>query len=240
MSYVESVEPTYCTVEDVAETLDLPDDSDPMGMFMFSDVSHPSYSRVEKLILAAEDEIDRRTKRTWRENYVKDHVANLNMYWHDENGLRMDYYRQGGNYVQLRRDVRPWDPSKGDKLEIRRYQSSWEDITDTVSDAGGGKAWFDYPQGKLYMRVRYYQPPENSVRISYRFGSQEAVPMGINRLCCLLVASQIVNMSVFNIKVGLGGDIAGVRDSLLRNWDVEMGRLFTSFQRTGPVISMLR
>lgn len=246
MAYTIDTEPTYCTVEDVEETLDFPSPDDPTGIFRFSDVSHPSYNRVVKLILAAEDEIDRRTQRSWRVNYVKDHITSIQTYWHDLNGVRMAYFRNGGDYVQLHKDILPWDPEQGDKLEIRTHGNQWIDITNVMVDgrspvdAHNISQWFDYKHGKLYIRTRLYQVKANALRISYRYGSEEPIPLGINRLAALTVASQILAMDMYQIKMGLGGDIAGVKDQTLNRWQEEMGRLYTSFQRTGTVHSLLR
>ena len=241
-----NTEPTYCTVEDVEETLDFPSPDDPMGIFRFSDVSHPSYDRVVKMILAAEDEIDRRTRKTWRVNYVKDHVASIQTYWHDINGVRMGYFQNGGDYVQLHRDVLPWDPEQGDKIEIRTHGNQWIDLSDVSIDGNSPELgpnvnqWIDHEHGKLYLRTRLYQVKANAVRISYRYGSEEPIPPGINRLACLTVASQILSMDMYSIKMGLGGDIAGVKDQVLNRWADEIGRLYSSFQRTGSVHSLLR
>jgi len=246
MSYTDSTEPTYCTVEDVEETLGLSDPNNPLDIFRFSDVSQPRLDRVVKLILASEDEIDRRTRRTWRVNYVKDYVATIQTYWNDINGIRMEYYQQGGNYIQLRKDIRPWDPEQGDKLEIRSRYNQWNDITNANYDGdpqgydGRTAYWFDYPYGKLYLRTRMFQVKPNALRISYRYGSDEPIPSGINRLCCLLTASKIITMGIYDVKLGLGGDIAGVKDSLLRSWQTEIGTLYSSFQRSGSVHSLLR
>jgi hypothetical protein len=249
MAYSTAQEPTYCSVDDVAETLDLPDPNDPLGMFRFSDMSHPSYSRVEKMILGAEDEIDRRTFRSWRENCVVDHLESIHTYWPDRNGVRMDYWNNGGDFVQLEQNVLPWDPTKGDKLEVRTRGNNWRDITDTYNpdrdqydpyDKQAGGFWIDYEMGKLYIRTRLFQTRANAVRISYRYGSCEPVPWAINRLCCLIVASQIVVQGVYDTKVGMGGDISGVKNQLLSSWEGEMMRLYSSYQRCGPVVSMLR
>lgn len=254
MTYVTGTEPQYCTPEDVADTMDLPDPIDPMGSFSFSDVSHPSIRQVTKMILAAEDEVDRRTRRTWRENRVVDQQRTINSYWHDINGWRSDYYAEGGDFIQLRKDILPWDPvpveygGHGDKLEIRKRNGAWVDISETVgnevaigdAESGINKVYFDYPMGKLYIRTRYFQQRYNALRITYRYGSTEPVPAGINRLTSLIVASQVINMQAFNIKVGTGSDISGVRDQMLANWNDEIGRLFSSFQRSGSVHSALR
>lgn len=239
----------YCTPEDVADAMGLPDPNNPMGQFMFSDMSVPKYETVCRLIVSAEDEIDRRTRRSWRENRVVEHVSDINSYWHDVNGWRSDYYAQGGYYVQLRKDIRPWDPTpieeggKGDKLEIRSRDGSWTDVSDVVDrpdNEGFCRAWFDRQYGKLYLRNSYMFRRFNACRITYRYGSEEPVPAAIRRLCSIMVASQVINMSVFYLKVGMGGDISGIRDQLLANWAEEEGRIFSSFQRAGKVHSMLR
>lgn len=93
---------------------------------------------------------------------------------------------------------------------------------------------------KLYVWTRLYQTRANSLRISYRYGSTEAVPAAINRLCCLLTATQILNMQFYNIKVGAGGDIDSVRGSMLNGWQNEMNSIWSSYQRSGSVHSLLR
>ncbi len=116
------MEPTYCTPDEVAETLDLPSDPDDnYGYFTFTDMTHPSYKQVCRMICSNEDIIDRRLKRSWRVNYVKDRTLNIPKYWQDENAWRMEYYRQGGNYVQLRKDILPWDPTPVCKEESETW-----------------------------------------------------------------------------------------------------------------------
>lgn len=224
--------------------MDFPSPDDPFGMFKFSDMSHPSFSRVEKMILSAEDEIDRRTRRSWRVNYVKEHVASIQSYWHDTNGVRMSYFRQGGDYVQLHKDILPWDPDEGDKLEIRTHGNQWRDITDinidgiSPAETQNINTWFDHPMGKLYIRTRLYQVKPNALRISYRWGSTEPVPAAINELAYLTVASQVLASDMYNIKMGLGGDVAGIKDQVLRKWAERIGYLYTSYQRPGSVHAM--
>ena len=241
-------EPTYCTIDDVAYALDVPSQLDPTGTLMFTETSHPNAEQVTKMILANEDIIDRRLRRSWRENRVENYVATIRDYWGDINGWRFDYYAKGGYYVQLRKDVLPWDPEKGDKLEIRMYNNQWYDISNQYNQNGFGITvgqmgfWFDYPMGKLYIRTRQFQPRDNAIRISYRYGLEDGgdVPYGIQRLCSLLTANQVLNMQAFNIKVGAGADISGVREQIAKNWQDEMNQIWSSFQRSGSVHSMLR
>lgn len=241
----------YCTPDDVAETMGLPPEfgGDTYGFGRFTDSTVPSYDQVGRMIDSNMDVIDRRLRRSWRENFVKDKILSINNYWHDINSWRSDYYQRGGNYVQLRKDVLPWDPQRGDRLEIRTKGNSWRDVTfaphesqTTMYDPGDRSRvsfWFDYPSGRLFLRSSAFQMPYNAVRISYRYGSEEEPPASISRLCCLLTASQVITMGVFAIKVGAGGDISGVRQDLQKMWQEEMNSIWSSWQRSGSVHSLL-
>lgn len=245
-------EPTYCTPEDVAETLDLPDPMNPNEIYQFTDISHPSYERVQKMILTAEDEIDRRMRRSWRTNRVVNHLVTIPNYQWDENGWRSAYHQAGGYMIQLRKDILPWDPEKGDKMELRNMTLQWRDISEIDSDGlhvthlNRETFWFDYPAGRLFLRTRLLQPKFNALRITYRYGNdldsdgEENVPMAINRLASLIVASNIIIMDFHSIKVGMGGDVSGLRDQLLNRWGEEINRIYSSYQRSGSVHSLLR
>ena len=108
---------TYATPDSVAATLGLSDPDDPQSSLKFSDSSNPTADFVKDLILAAEDEIDRRLNRTWREVQVKDYITTIQEYQADTNSVyRPWFYQSGGYEIQLRKDIRPWDPTKGDRL----------------------------------------------------------------------------------------------------------------------------
>lgn len=109
---------------------------------------------------------------------------------------------------------------------------------DTPVDSYGNLFWFDERDGRLLLKYRYLQPRFNSICISYRYGSSEPVPFGIRRLCNLIVASNVMNMDFYSVKVGMGGDIGGLRDQALQRWNDEIVRLYSSFQRSGSVHSM--
>lgn len=245
-------EPTYCTPEDVAETLDLPDPMNPNETYFFSNVSHPTYERVQKMILAAEDEIDRRMRRSWRVNRVVNRLVTIPNYQWDENGWRSAYYQSGGYMIQLRKGILPWDPDKGDKLELRNVNLQWRDISEEAllnnerTPLYMEAFWFDYPAGRLFLRTRHLLPKYNALRITYRYGNdldsdgEENVPMAINRLASLIVAINIITMDFHSIKVGMGGDVSGLRDQLLNRWTEEINRIYSSYQRSGTVHSLLR
>ena len=87
---------------------------DTYGFWTPSDTTVPSYDQVCRMIRSNEDIIDRRLMRSWRVNHVRDEIRTINTYQHDLNAWRGAYYRRGGNYVQLHRDVLPWvGPSAG-------------------------------------------------------------------------------------------------------------------------------
>lgn len=106
----------YTDPDSVAMTLGISDPSDPEAPMRFDDTTNPSYDFVRELILKSEDEIDRRTRRTWRENRVKDYITTISSYQWDENAYRSAYYMAGGYEITLRKDLLPWDPTKGDRI----------------------------------------------------------------------------------------------------------------------------
>jgi len=312
-------EPTYCTPEEVAETLDLPaDPDDNYGYFTFTDMTHPSYKQVCRMIKANEDIIDRRLRRSWRVNYIKDHVLNIPKYWQDENAWRMEYYRQGGNYVQLRKDVLPWNPEPvcedtpvtfevtdtkrykvgrvssideqeyliddigerkpdgkytltcrkviyRDKLMVRTHNNIWYDMSwqcidqnsmvgedaDSASiwtfdnllaaDVLNNTFWIDHSNGRLFIKRRVYMPAAQAMLISYRWGSPtEELPPAINRLACIMTAAQVLNMQAYNVRLGTGGDISGIKEAMLKGWKEEENTIYASYQRPGSVYSLMR
>lgn len=249
MTELSAPVPTYTTPDLVAETMGLPDPEDELGVFRFSDTTNPTYDFVCRMIVSAEGEIDRLTNQSWRENHVKNQILTINTYQWDANAWRVAYYQRGGNYLKLRKNVRPWDPQKGDKLELRTRNNAWREITynennqePNTMDADGFENagfWIDHEAGRLFIRTRLFQPTFNSARISYRYGREEDPPYELQRLCSLMVADRIIQMGIYSIKIGMGGDIAGIKQDLHRSWQEEMSSLFSSIQRSGSVHSLL-
>lgn len=242
--------PTYCTPEDVAEFMDMPvAGPDPNATQAFTEYSHPSYKQVEKMILANEDSIDRRLNRSWRVNYVKNKVMTIPRYRNDENAYRTTYYMSGGNMIQLHKYVLPWNPDEGDKLEIRTWQGQWTDISDRLIDNTDPdeasrnlpRMWFDYEDGRLFLRTMTCTPMDNAIRISYRWGEDpESIPDAIPRLCVLKTAMAVLDAQMYNIKLGMGGDISGLRESIRKSWQDEIDEILSSFQRTTSVRGMIQ
>lgn len=233
----------YCTPDDVAMAMDLPDPNDPFKSMVFDDSTHPSYEQVERLIRANSEVIDRRLRRSWRENRVVNRIVNVDFYEHDENTWRREYYLRGGNFIQLERDLRPFDPCKGDKIETRTFGNQWHDISategnDTDPMECQNRFWVDSEAGRLFFRINVFQPRYNALRITYRWGSEEEPPEAIRRLCTLLTMIQILQTQPFFIKVGQNGDLGMVRQDMIRSWQEESNYIWGSYQRPSAVMSM--
>lgn len=261
----------YATPELVAETMELPDPKDPHSNLMFSNVTHPSRNTVVRFLNSNADIIDRTLKRTWRVNYEFEKVYDIGTYWQDEDSLwRDEYYKAGGNVIQLRRDVCPWDPNPiyveghegdpeymiypGDKIEVRLFQGGWKDISRGENDMYLAVDSFsiDYDAGRLLIRSMWggYTPKYDSVRITYRYGRvppkdaneytvQGQVPDAICMLNVYMTARDIINQQFWVLKVGMGGDIAGIKESMNRFYEGKIAEIKSSFQRLGPVHSMI-
>lgn len=233
----------YCTPDDVAMAMDLPSPDDPFKAMVFDDTSHPSYEQVERMIRSNSDIIDRRLRRSWRENRVVNRVVSIDVYEHDENTWRHEYWLRGGNFIQLERDLRPIDPALGDKVEFRTFMNQWRDMSATEgSDAdpaeGQCRFWVDSEAGRLFYRSNVFQPRYNALRLTYRWGSEEPAPEPISRLCILMTMVQILQTQPFFIKVGQGGDLGAVRKDMIQSWQEEANQIWGSYQRPSAVLSM--
>lgn len=83
-------------------------------------------------------------------------------------------------------------------------------------------------------------PMANSLRITYRHGLDEEVPAAINRACCLMTAMGVLDSQMFNVKLGMGGDITGIKREIRQAYQEEINDIFTSFQVSGSVVSMIQ
>lgn len=233
----------YCEPIDVMRAIRIVDYYSPnQDILEPSDVSLPSYDELIFRICAKQDEIDRYTKRTWRENRVKDRLYTINEYWQDNNSSRARYYMEGGYFIQLNKDILPFDTSKGDKVEIRTVSNEFVDISDSVEMTDNEPLktfWFDYPAGKMYIRSTFLQPKHNAIRITYRHGRPSEVPASISRCCALMVALTILNEDFYLTRLGSGGDLGSSKADMRRNMESEINNILMMYRRMGAVYSML-
>jgi hypothetical protein len=231
-----------------------------------SDASLPDWDELCFRITVAERFIDRYTGRSWRENRVKDEVFDINTYWHDENSRRYEYWIQGGYNVQLNRNVLPFDTSKGDRIEIRTLSNQWIDIspyynltTDMPLESLGcldepehqpdrahpnlrhtvpyGRFWIDNNQGLLFVRLGYFQPKQNALRITYRWGNVGEVPPDIKRATALKVGLTLLNEELYMTKIGMGGDLGSNKSDLKRAMQDEINEIIYANRTFTPMYS---
>lgn len=55
-----------------------------------------------------------------------------------------------------------------------------------------------------------------------------------------MVAEKVLNMDFYSVKVGMGGDIGGLRDQAIERWEAEINKAISAYQRSGSVHSMYR
>lgn len=142
----------------------------------------PSESDVIKSIEGASIRMERKTQQAWRANIVTDEV-------HDHKGL---YYWLSGHPITLqKKNIRPLDPEKGDKLEV--YTGRWEDwLTEPGMESGrDGDYWIDGPNGLLWVYERAILRPHPKFRITYRYG-YDMVPHDIREAVAKRAAADII------------------------------------------------
>ena len=145
--------------------------------------TRPSRAEAIRHIEEASAEIDRITQQAWRPNQMRDET-------HDHRGL---YYWLSGHPIQLmKREIRPLDPEKGDKLEV--YSGNkWDDWLqkDNLVQGRDGDFWIDGPNGLLWVYERAILRPHPKFRITYRYG-YDHVPGDIRRATAQMAAADII------------------------------------------------
>ena len=181
----------YCTPDDVARYIRPRDHSNPQDPppeeFRDEDdpegATRPTRADVIKHIEGASVRIERKTQQAWRANTVTHET-------HDHKGL---YYWLSGHPIDLlKREVRPLDPAKGDKLEV--YEGNdWNDWlqSDTFESGRDGDYWVDGPLGLLWVYERAILRPHPKFRITYRYG-YDMVPHDIREAVAKRAAADII------------------------------------------------
>jgi hypothetical protein len=142
----------------------------------------PTRSAVIKHIEGASVRLERKTQQAWRANTVTNET-------HDHKGL---YYWLSGHPIDLiKREIRPLDASKGDKLEV--YTGRWENwLTEPGMESGrDGDYWIDGPNGLLWVYERAILRPHPKFRITYRYG-YDMVPHDVREAVAKRAAADII------------------------------------------------
>lgn len=240
---METPQPIYCQPEDVYQAIGLVD-SYTGQVEGPSDADIISYEQVCRLILATEDEIDHMTRWSWRPHQIKNKILDLNRYWHDIDGLPLENRLRGGYPIYLHPDICPWDTTLGDKLEERKGNGNWSDVSDliTATDASDAqevkKYWLDPERGVLYTKgINQYV--FDSVRITYRYGSAETVPYDIQLATAYLTAVKFLNSQLYMTRLGTSGDLGNDINALKKDLTDQANRLIALNRHAGKARSLL-
>jgi len=188
---------TYTTVAEVAALLG-------QTVGRFNEDSIPAKEIVEKVIEMMEDYVDKYCNTAWRERKRwedPDLSPDSGGYeYHRLNRRTWFGFTLIGNPVFLmRRKVRPFDPEKGDSLQVFNGQE-YEEWLGTKEEGMDGDFWVNYDSGVIYIRRTFafgrFEGP--IVRVRYRYGGGP-VPKDIRYATTLLVLCHLIESGDWTI-----------------------------------------
>lgn len=194
--------PEYCTVKDVADWLRITINAN----------TDPNTTMVEDFIISNEDEMDYEMGHTFLSERQVQEVFDVNRLW--------DWGR--GMPILIRhRHLKPFDITKGDKIEIWNG-SSW---TDQSSNA----MYFEESKGTAYLRGYMFTLLEKSrFRITYRYGSNgemQRIPKDIKRCAVLMTALNILETDFQMSQLQYGGEGNVDKDKIMTRWQNKIDKI---------------
>lgn len=223
----------YCSPDDVARFIK-PREADVEGTQELvadefrdpsapSGATNPTRSAVIKHIEGASVRLERKTQQAWRANQVTRET-------HDHSGV---YYWLSGHPIELmKREVRPLDPQKGDKLEVFSG-SEWEDFLQNENYDYGrdGDYWVDGPTGILWVYERAIIRPHPKFRVTYRYG-YDMVPYDIREAVAKRAAADIITGDFYGTVVP-GGNQSENADpmSFAEQWREDFQRVAADYKK---------
>lgn len=201
-------QPTYCQVSDIADWLRIDINAN----------TDPNTSMVRRFILMNEDHIDRETGHTWQTDklYRTDTFDVSDIY---------DYGR--GMYIPLKhRNIKDWDPTKGDKFEIWDGTRWVEQTINTPTDTFVN---IEPTKGALHIRGYFYTIIRKSrFRLTYRYGGDkegETVPRDIQQCCILLTAIDILSQDFKMSQLAYGGEGNVNKKDIMEKWKAKADKI---------------
>jgi hypothetical protein len=187
-------EPQYCTVKDVADWLRITINAN----------SDPNTEMVKDYIISNEDDMDITMGHTFLPERRVREVFDVNRMW--------DWGR--GQPLLLRhRNIKPFDATKGDKLEV------WNGNGWTEQNRG---LYFDEIKGTAYMKGYMFTILEKSrFRITYRYGGNnemQTIPKDIKRCAVLMTALNILETDFQMSQIPYGGEGNVDKDKIMTRW----------------------
>ena len=192
---------SYCTIGDVADYIRID----------INTGTNPNTRMIEKIILRNEDEIDRRTGHTWRESQFANETLDLNNLYDAGRGMAL---------FVTHRMIKPFDTSKGDKVEIWNglfYQdyAAPPNAYVTVEPTMG----IIYFRGFIFTLLRKHR-----FRVTYRYGGEQEgttpVPRDIEKACLLMTAIDILSTDFQYSQLAYGGEGNVDKNKIMDRWQL--------------------
>jgi hypothetical protein len=199
-----------------------------------NDQSFPTREWLQERILEASDYLDSATQDTWGVIQHKDYIMDRGDLWWLTNTYRFNVpWQRGGWQTQLINPILPWDPSKGDKLEIRVDKNNWVDITDQIEKS----FWFDYEGGSFFW-MQATISDYNKFRITYRYGRDCAPPNDLKSACIKYVGIEIMQTDWYRSKLAGGGELSS-KSETKKEWKEYIDRTIVKYFNCGTAQSLL-
>jgi hypothetical protein len=195
---------TYTTVAEVAALLG-------QTVGRFNEDSLPAKEIVERVIAMMEDYVDKYCQTAWRERkrWEDPDMAEVSGGYEYHRLQRRSWFgfsMMGIPIFLKRRKVLPFDPAKGDSLQVFNG-SEWEEWLGTKVEGIEGDFWVAYDSGVLRIRRVWafgrFEGP--IVRVRYRYG-WGPVPGDIRYATTLLVACHLIESGDYTILLPEGAN----------------------------------
>lgn len=188
-------EPEYCTVADVADSLRITINSN----------TDPNTKMVKDWIIENEDEMDYTMGHTFLKERQVTEVLSVPPLWDFGRGMPL---------LVRHRNIKPFDISKGDKLEV------WTGAG--YQDRSNSRLIFEEINGVLYVKGYTFTILRKlRFRITYRYGgnqTMQAIPKDIKRACRYLTMINILETDYKMSLIGYGGEGAIDKDKLIEKY----------------------
>lgn len=179
----------YCTASDIQRGLGKD--------IAFSTTSNPTLDEVEDYIEEAQGEINKFTRRSWKQETVTNEFYDI--------PPNTEYvYALGVPIYMKRRFIKDFDTDAGDKIEVWNG-SDYDDWVATKTEGRENDYWLDNIQGILYLRVYYRWIRMKAVRLTYRYG-ETTVPPDIRKAAMLLTVIRILSTDDRSVMLNETGD----------------------------------
>ena len=205
INYTLIREPQYCSVANVADRLriDIGANTD------------PNIRMIKRFIMQNEDDFDRETMHTFTKDKLVTEVVDVTRLWHWLRGMAVYMHH---------RNIREFDPARGDKVEVFDGLG-WR----TASLPNSSGVYVEGYKGIVYIRGYIFTLlVKNRFRITYRYGGDSQgldIPLDISKAIELMTASDVLESDFKMSQIAYGGDANINKSSVLDKWAKDIERI---------------